>query len=139
MILIVDASVAVKWFVAEEHDEEARSFLDQSSTLIAPDLVVAEVASVIRREVRRGVVPRQDAHGMLLSLPKLLTHLLPTLPLIARALDLALDLDHPIYDCLYLAAAEQDDAKLVTADAGFTRKLERVGRGDVVRLLGSNP
>ena len=48
-----------------------------------------------------------------------------TAPLAPRATAMALDLDHAIYDCFYLALAEREDAPLVTADRRFLGKLER--------------
>jgi predicted nucleic acid-binding protein len=42
---------------------------------------------------------------------------------------MAATLDHPIYDCFYLALAEQCDALLVTADDRFLSKLQATGWG----------
>jgi predicted nucleic acid-binding protein len=36
--------------------------------------------------------------------------------LIERAIVMAIDLHHPVYDCLYLACAERAGARLATAD-----------------------
>ena len=67
------------------------------------------------------IAPDQAKLG-LASLNRYFEQLLPTARLIERALELALFLDHPIYDCLYLACAESLDKVLVTADERFLRK-----------------
>jgi predicted nucleic acid-binding protein len=55
--------------------------------------------------------------------------LIPGHLLSERALDLALRLEHSAYDCLYIAAAVEHDAVLLTADS----KMERMARGLVGR------
>jgi predicted nucleic acid-binding protein len=47
--------------------------------------------------------------------------------LAARALELAVDLRHPIYDCLYLALAERERAPIVSADARLISAARRIG------------
>ena len=46
MTLVVDASVAVKWFVEEDGRQQALQILDLDERE-APDLIIAEVANVI--------------------------------------------------------------------------------------------
>lgn len=57
---------------------------------------------------------------------------------VGQALDLASELGHPVYDCLYLAVALRRDATVVTADGGFVEAASRnpIYR-DRVRLLES--
>ena len=63
---------------------------------------------------------------------------MPIEPLLDSALDLAIQLNHPIYDCLYLALALRHDTDVITADRRFVSAIERrpelAGR---VRLLGA--
>src|SRR5437016_3552759 len=51
MLLVVDASVAIKWFIAEPHKDKAdrilAEFADDSRELIAPDLLIAEVGNAL--------------------------------------------------------------------------------------------
>jgi predicted nucleic acid-binding protein len=62
-----------------------------------------------------------------------LMKLLPTRSLLESATRIAIDLDHPAYDCLYLALAVENDCRFVTADEGFIRKL---GQSRHSRLRG---
>jgi predicted nucleic acid-binding protein len=59
----------------------------------------------------------------------------PTAPLAARALELAFALDHPVYDCFYLALAEAEQVGLVTADGRLESRLRGSSWGASVRTL----
>ncbi len=119
MTLVVDASVAVKWLVDETDHLSARALLAGGEDLLAPDFVLVEVGNVLWKKLRRGEVAEPQAVAGLATLPRLYDRLLPADLLIAHALGLAMELQHPVYDCLYLACAESAGARLVTADARF--------------------
>jgi predicted nucleic acid-binding protein len=114
--LVVDASVAAQWVLSQE-DSERAARLRTEETLIAPSLITAEIGSAIWKAVRRGDVIRSNAlvalEAALLPFDKLVAA--EDLPL--RALELAIELDHPIYDCFYLALAERERCPIVSADA----------------------
>ena len=109
MKLIVDASIAVKWFFTESHTAEARRLLAHRIVLHAPSLILTEAANVIWKKAEL------DALRDVVTLR-------PSAELIVPATAIALALDHPVYDCLYLACAEAEGAPLVTAD----KKLQEV-------------
>lgn len=74
------------------------------------------------------------------ALPQLLSLSVPTVGLLNSALDVALTLEHPVYDCLYLALAEQHEAHLVTADTRLLNRLVQGGwAGTVVSLTEIGP
>lgn len=54
MTIVVDASVALKWYVDEEDSERALALLNSGERLIAPDLIVAELCTGAWRLIRRG-------------------------------------------------------------------------------------
>ena len=116
MKLVVDASVAVKWFTAEQWTEESRRLLTASVDRHAPDLILAETANVLWKKARRGEI--EAPHGYFreaANLPDVLV-LHRCQELFVRAGTIALELDHPAYDCIYLACAEVEGVPLVTAD-----------------------
>ncbi len=123
MIVVVDASVAVKWFIQEPDRPAARRLLEPDSRLVAPDLIVAEVASAVWKRVVAGEGDPRQAPLMAASLPRFFARLLPLAPLAARALEIASALRHPVYDCFYLALAEREEATLVTADRRLIGRL----------------
>jgi len=55
--LVVDASIAVKWLIAEPHSHEARRLLAPRIDLHAPDFILTEVANVIWKKARRKDIP----------------------------------------------------------------------------------
>jgi predicted nucleic acid-binding protein len=105
--LVIDASVAVKWVMAEEGFAAARDLLTVGRSLVAPDLVLAEVVSVVRREIRRGTLLAQDADLAITTVERAFVRLEPTPPLVRDAISIAVEVDHAVYDCLYLALAER--------------------------------
>jgi predicted nucleic acid-binding protein len=122
-MLVVDASVAVKWFLDEPGDREARALVERSEALIAPELIVAEVLNAIWKRLLAGDADIRQGPRVAAVLPKVLAQIRSLGPLAARALEIAAELRHPAYDCFYLALAEEQRAQLVTADRRLLSRL----------------
>lgn len=123
MIAVIDASVALKWFVEEDGSAEATALLTGPDTLIAPDLIIAEVANAGWKAVRSGsMTPQQHDHAAA-RLALAFETLFPLGPLAPRAVSISRELDHPAYDCFYLALAETRQATLVTADGWLLKRI----------------
>lgn len=120
--LVVDTSVAIKWFVAEPLREEARALGRSGARLIAPDLVVLEVGNVIWTKVRMGQMLQAQAEFVAGVIPQYFASLVPSAEISITAFQIASDLDHPVYDCAYLAVAVRFSAVLVTADRRLLTK-----------------
>jgi predicted nucleic acid-binding protein len=116
MTIVVDASVALKWYVREQGSEAALALLNSDERLIAPDLLVAELCNGAWRLIRRGELRREQLAIIARGAPAVFTALHASASLAARAAAVALELDHPVYDCFYLALSEIEDAHLVSAD-----------------------
>jgi predicted nucleic acid-binding protein len=121
--LIVDASVAVKWFTLETDRDKAGAILESGHTLLAPRLIVAEVANAMARKVGQGLVTIPDAAEYVLSLRILVSKLLDTDDLVGPAFENACSHRHPIYDFIYLEAARNRNTQMVTADSRFIARL----------------
>ena len=120
---VVDASVAVKWFVPEDGSDRADTALGGRFALFAPKLVLTEVANAFWKKIRRGLMTEADAQDRLSALPRYFDLLLDAEELLPRALSLAATFDHPVYDFIYLEVARRHDAVLLTADERLVRKL----------------
>ncbi len=130
MLLVVDASIAAKWVFEEEGTPEALS-LRASAKLIAPDLLIPECANIFWKKVARRELLEDEAlfaAGLLASAD---VELHPMRPLLGSAIQLALELDHPAYDCFYLALAMKNDCPMVTADKRFLRRAGQSRRDEV--------
>ena len=117
MTIIVDASVAVKWFVEETLHDEARRLVKYQREIQAPEFILIEVANVAWKKAVRKEISNDQVRAIVHMIPQFIPVLLPSSTLLERATELAIELTHPIYDCLYIACAELTDAVLVTADA----------------------
>lgn len=136
MKVVVDASVAVKWLFTEEHSEAARQLLAPRIVLHAPDFLLIEAANVIWKKVRRKEIP--DARPYLEELARMsdAVVLRPSSELVQQAAALSLQLDHPVYDCIYLACAETEAAPLVTADDRLSRLAQAASPASNVWSIG---
>ena len=123
MTWVVDASVALKWLIPEALSEQADRVRDGEEDIVAPDLLVVEAANALwRKSAAREISPR-EADTALALLKHSGIDLRPTPPLVERAMELARRFSHPVYDCTYLALAERERARFVTADQRLLRRL----------------
>ena len=136
MIFVVDASVAIKWFVEESHHDEAVAISNESNRLVATDLVFAEVSNVMRRKARGGYISHEQAAVSVKNLAAAFKEIVPSSQLINVAFEYAARLDHSIYDVLYLACAlRTPESLLVTANEKFRAKAVAAGVGEIVLSL----
>lgn len=136
MIFVVDASVAIKWFVEESHHDEAVAISHASNRLVAPDIIFAEVANVMRRKARIGYISHEQATVSVRNLAAAFKDIVPSAQLIDVAFEYAARLDHSLYDILYLACALRTPGSvLVTADEKFRAKAVAAGVGEIVLSL----
>ena len=117
--LVVDASVAVKWFFPEPHAQAARHVLSGRRTLLAPELIWAEVANVLWKRVQRIELTHEAAQQILRDFKRFPLQTYPIKALLEPAWSLAVERKISVYDGLYLALAVSRDCKLVTADRPF--------------------
>jgi predicted nucleic acid-binding protein len=122
--LVIDASIAIKWVVEEEGTAEALA-LRNAAHMIGPDLLVGECANVLWKKVQRDQLSVEQALLAARLLEGAEIELLPTRALLSTATRIAIECNHPAYDCLYLALAMANDCRFVTADDSFMRKLAR--------------
>ena len=131
--MIVDASVAFKWLVAETDSPLAIRLL-QRDDLSSPIVMLAEVGNALSKRLRSGQMVDGGAAEKLNSLPKLVT-LVNEAPYLGAALDLAVATDHSFYDCIYFAMADARGEPLVTSDGVFARKVRAARPGAKLLLL----
>lgn len=123
--VVVDANVAVKWFVNDKLSPQARSAILHYS-FFAPWLILPETANALWKYVRLGVLPATDAAEAISRLSRKL-EISTEASLASAALLMAGHLNHPAYDCFYLALAQQNGLPLLTADSRLASLAETIG------------
>lgn len=125
-LIVVDASVAVKWFLTEHDSIAATMVLNGADDLLGPELLVVETAAAIARRFRTGGIDEAYAQRLLADAHaafKLRSiTLVPDVSLLPRAEEIAIFLHHALQDCLYIACAETAGAELVTSDATLAQR-----------------
>jgi predicted nucleic acid-binding protein len=121
-VFVIDASIVIKWVIDEDGTPEALA-LRGRGRLIAPDLLISECANILWKKKQRNEISWDEAILAAQLLQGAEIELLPTRSLLEDSTRIAISLDHPAYDCLYLALAFEKDCYFVTADASFIRKL----------------
>ena len=116
MIAVIDANIAVALLVDIAYSQAAHAAVKSAESLIAPDIIIPEVSNAFWKMAR--VEPGLIAHlqKAMAFLPKLLDEKLDAAWFANAALNLALQHNHPTYDCYYLLAAQTAKATLLTAD-----------------------
>lgn len=123
MNVIVDASVAVKWFFEEDRALAAHAFLDGPDPLHAPETLPLEVISVLCRRIKRKEITLAQAISARADLKGAPVLLYPILDLVDTAFSLAVETRCRPYDCLYLALAVILPGRMVTDDERLCRSL----------------
>jgi len=121
---VIDASIAIKW-VVEEHNTAEALTLRQRAKLIAPQLLVAECANILWKKVQTDELLKEEALLAARLLQGAEIELLPTRYLLDTATRISIQIEHPAYDCFYLALAAEKKCHFVTADERFLRKLNQ--------------
>ena len=133
MRIVIDASVAMKWVLDEPESQAAVALRDQE--LIAPDLWLAEAANVLWRHARIGEISNDQAIALFAELLHAPVASLSMEPHLETALELAMEIGHPVYDCIYLALALHHRTHVVTADRRFASAASTGAHAGSVRLL----
>lgn len=132
--LVIDSSVAVKWYVPERGSDRASALLLTGQRLIAPDLLIPEIGNVLWK--RRREIPAAEIGaiaGALISACPISFYASDAL--LQGALAVALKYERSVYDSLYLALAVGQDCPFVTADERLSNALQGTDLADYVQLL----
>jgi len=136
MTVVVDSSVAVKWFLAEPDHADAVALSKTAEQMYAPELLIAEATNVAWKEAIRKKITAEQAHAIAAQIAQAPVRFISIADLHKRALEIAVEINHPVYDCLYLACAERFEAYLITADRKILNKTRSFAYSNFVMLLG---
>jgi predicted nucleic acid-binding protein len=125
MIIVADASVAVKWYVNEIYTLEAEKLLDSSYEIHAPELILPEFGSIIWKKDRRGDLVKTEATKIIAAFEKQDITFHSHRILLKSAFAGAQLSGQTVYDWSYLALAVSLSCEFVTADERFYNALEK--------------
>lgn len=130
-MIVVDATVAAKWYLHERDSAKALALLARSQDpLFAPDWIRVEVAGAITRRHRMGGIRRREAEALISDWSRDVELGRVTLEswqgLLDEAAKLSLSASHGLVDCLYLGCAMRRGAVLVTADEKLHQRASAV-------------
>jgi predicted nucleic acid-binding protein len=124
--VILDASATIRILTDPESAGDLRATISAAALVMAPALMLTEVANVLWKIERAGQLGGTDPQDLLHDAAALVDHVEPDASLLPEALALAKHLDHPVYDCLYLVLARREVAALVSCDQRLLALAERV-------------
>jgi predicted nucleic acid-binding protein len=118
-VIVVDASALAPALADDGPDGDTARARLRGQSLVAPELIDLETASVIRRQLRIGRLDARRANLALTDLVELSLRRTAHRPLLARCWELRQNLT--VYDAAYVALAELLGLVLVTADARMAK------------------
>jgi predicted nucleic acid-binding protein len=127
MKYVLDSSVALKWVLAEPNSGRAIRQRDEYAALIhdlvAPDIFSPEIANALAVAERQGRIKTGEAAVFFRGIIRNAPVIRPTPPLLIRAIEISLSTRQAVYDCIYVALAEDEGCEMVSADDQLVRKL----------------
>jgi predicted nucleic acid-binding protein len=123
---VLDASAAVRLILADPAAADLVERVGGAALVLAPELMLTELANTLWKLQRAGRLNELDPQELLAEARELVDRLEPDRHLQAEALALACHLNHPVYDCLYLALARREAASLISSDRRLNALAERV-------------
>lgn len=126
--VVIDSSVAIKWFVVKPYSTEACLLLDkyQSGELLflAPDLINTEVGNIVWKKQQFQGLASIDAQQIVDAFRLLSFPLTPTASLSVEVHQLAVNYKRTVYDAMYLALSLRQQCQFVTADEKLVNALD---------------
>jgi predicted nucleic acid-binding protein len=128
MRAVLDASVAISWVLPYPLSSQAKRLRDeftrQIHDLIAPTCFADEVASALTKAERQKIIVVGQAVGLLSDILQTSPMLIPHSHLLSRATIISSQTRSGLFDCIYIALAEQEGCEVLTADQKLVRNVQ---------------
>jgi predicted nucleic acid-binding protein len=127
--VVLDSSVVVKWFRRYETLQEQalqlrRAYLDGHLSIYVPDLLIYEIANVLRYKPDMNECRVQQAVQSLFDMRIGIEHI--GSEAIQKVVKIAYSYGVTVYDAVFAVLAEQLEADFITADQRLVQKLHDV-------------
>jgi predicted nucleic acid-binding protein len=124
VVVVLDASIVFPLLVKEDKSLLAQENYANSTKNLVLDFLHIEISNALASAIRQRRITAALATKAQIELAELLPITEAASQYLTAAFALALEINHPVYDCLYAIAARENDATLVTCDARFAAKLD---------------
>jgi predicted nucleic acid-binding protein len=119
--IVVDSSVAIKWFIPQDYSSEANKILNSYQQgqliLLAPDLIYAEVGNIIWKMERFQGLESVDAQTILDVFEQIQFNIVTSKQLLGSAYRFATNYQRSVYDSLYVVLSIRENCQFITADS----------------------
>ncbi|MGA1282803.1 MAG: type II toxin-antitoxin system VapC family toxin [Prochlorothrix sp.] len=134
---VVDASIAIKLFIAQEDSDIAellflRLFTLPKACFAVPSLFYVECANVFWKYVRQAGLPSDQAQVNLQRLKALDLQVYPLTDLVEQALEVAMAYSISVYDACYVVLSQWLQCPLVTADRRLIKAMTNTSYSVVI-------
>ncbi len=136
MNYVVDASVAVKWYVPEIFEAESALLLRAKYALHVPDLIIPEFCSIVWKKVRRGELTKGEGDKIVSAIALKNWTIHPHRRTLKSAFSGAIATGQTVYDWTYLALAISLSCEMVTADERFYNAIRDTAFGPNLKWIG---
>ncbi len=136
MSYVVDASVAIKWYVPEEHEDSATRVLESGRMLHVPELILPETSAIIWKKVRRGELSKNEGDRIVNAIARKRWTIHSHKNTIKSAYRGADATGQTVYDWTYLALAISLSCEFVTANERFYRAFEKTAFTSNLKWIG---
>jgi predicted nucleic acid-binding protein len=133
---VLDASVAVKWYVPENYEQEATRLLKGRHEIHVPELILPEVGNIIWKKIRRGDISSAEGEKIITAVARKRWTVYPHKQTLKSALTGAVATGQTVYDWTYLALAISLSCEFVTADEKFHKALENTTFKSSLKWIG---
>ena len=134
-MLVIDASVAIKWFLPEQYSINAIRLLDGGYELAAPDLIFPECGNVLWKKWLRQELEPEVIPAILRDLRRMNVSIVPTYSLTDEAARIAVSCRRSFYDSIYLALAVACNGRMITADEKLCNALKDTHMAERVVMI----
>ncbi|TAN46007.1 MAG: PIN domain-containing protein [Nitrospirae bacterium] len=113
---VVDASVAIKWYMPEVHSEEAFRLLSPKFELYVPDLLFSEIGNILWKRRIKDELSHEKAMTIIAAVNDVSFNIVSSQSLMSNTLNIACKHQRSFYDSVYIAIAQTRNCPMVTAD-----------------------
>ncbi len=132
---VIDACVAIKWFLPEKDHESASKVLNQFPEFLAPGLFLIEIDAILTKKIRKIELEIDEAEILYHEIRKLPFKYIEYTRISKLSFDLSATLPITLYDATYLSVAMLFDEEVITADERFYRGMKGTPFKERVRAL----